>query len=152
MGLVITNIINSKLINPNPNPNPNSNSNSSAHLPSQWAIIFSDILYKLGWPAGVYDNKSGSKSEVKLEIEINPNIINSYDFQAINQFNKCLSKLVELDVISGSVSMQYIFLELEKLLNNTVFQIETDDNKIDILGMLEGAGLKYDHLWLLDFY
>lgn len=102
------------------------------NLPSKWAVIFSEFLSELGWPAD------------------NQNNINSLEYQALGQLQKNLSKLNLLDKLFGSTTAKKTYKELKLLLNNASFQIETDNNKIDILGMLEGAGLIYDELWLFN--
>lgn len=101
-------------------------------LPSQWAIILSNLLASLSWPAGATN-------------------INSLEFQAINQWQGALGQLVLLDPIFGSKSITFVYKELKLLLGATPFQIQTDDNRIDILGMLEGAGVQYNKLWLFGF-
>ncbi|MBP9722802.1 MAG: PD-(D/E)XK nuclease family protein [Gammaproteobacteria bacterium] len=111
---------------------------TSLKLPSEWAVLLFEILTDLGWP-------SGSHSQIKT---IKTNIINSQEYQAIRQFQNCCYKLAELDKIYGSVKFKKIFHDIKNLLLNTPFQIETSKNTIDILGMLEGAGLSYNKLWI----
>ncbi len=111
------------------------------YLPSKWAKKFSNILSKLGWPSGV-----GLAPENNIFFNIS-----SLEFQAIQQFNSGLKQLYRLDNILGSTTGKKIYYELNNLLKNTIFQIQTDNTKIDILGMLEGAGINFDKLWLFNF-
>lgn len=99
-------------------------------LPSAWAKNLWALLANLGWPAD------------------ETNKINSLEYQAIMQLQKCCYRLAELDKILGSVSFHKICVELKNLLQEVPFQIETNKNSIDILGMLEGAGLFYNQLWI----
>ena len=104
--------------------------NTDSKLPSQWIIAISQILITLGWPAN-----AGTT-------------INSFEYQAIMQWQSCLQELALLDKIYGSMTLSKLFAELKSLADNRPFQIETNKNTIDVLGMLEGAGLKYDKLWI----
>ncbi len=99
-------------------------------LPSAWAKNIWVLLANLGWPVG------------------EANKINSLEYQAIMQLQKCCYRLSELDKLLGSVSFNKICVELKNLLQDVPFQIETNKNSIDILGMLEGAGLFYNKLWI----
>lgn len=117
-------------------------SNDKLKLPSQWAIVLSRMLYNLGWPAGVVSDNNNEN------ISYN---INSLEFQAIQQFNFKLQQVFRLDKILGSINSKKLYYELNNLIRNTTFQIQTDNTKIDILGMLEGAGIYFDKLWLFNF-
>ena len=108
-------------------------------LPSQWVSLFSEILISMGWPAG--QNIEESNTGIN---------INSTEFQAITQFQMSLQQIKQLDPIWGSKPANIVFNELKNLLEHTPFQIQTDQNQIDILGMLEGAGIKYSKLWLFN--
>lgn len=110
-------------------------------LASSWAQIFSEVLYSIAWPGGCNEQY----------LEARKNNINSAEFQAITQFNSCLSRLHELDKIKGSIKSSDCLLLIKNLLQNTPYQIQTDQNKIDIFGMLEGAGINYNSLWLFNF-
>lgn len=111
-------------------------------LPSNWAYIYSQILLDIGWPAGLGAVANNSSEKYSAEN------ISSVIYQAIACLQNCLQQISLLDNIYGSVTANQIYKDLKDLLNNTPFQIETDQNIIDILGMLEGAGINYDKLWL----
>jgi ATP-dependent helicase/nuclease subunit B len=113
-------------------------------LPSNWSQLFSKLLLDLGWPAGHSDLIDINNKLYKLQN------ISSVVYQAIGQWHNCLQQLFLLDNIYGSVAVAHLFKDFKELLDNTPFQIQTDQNKIDILGMLEGAGIHYDKLWLFN--
>lgn len=98
--------------------------------PSQWAVHFSNLLAAMGWPG-----------ERELD---------SQEFQAVGHWNEQLDALASLDGIIPACGIGEAMDLLSRLCARTVFQPETCDSPIQILGVLEAAGLGFDHLWIAD--
>tara|TARA_R110002072_G_scaffold97972_6_gene215583 strand:- start:9818 stop:12466 length:2649 start_codon:yes stop_codon:yes gene_type:complete len=100
------------------------------YYPSEYSKIFMDIVNSLGWPGTIRN-------------------ISSEEYQAIQSFQKALYEINKLDIILNKIGITEYFTILKNLLNNTEFQIEVSHPKINVLGILEGAGLEFDNLWFM---
>ena len=98
------------------------------HIPSQWTVLFSECLQVLGWP--------GSSS------------LGSVEYQQVEHWAQALKQLGELDRVCGALDFRAALQQLAQLAADTVFQPRTSDSNIQVLGLLEGAGLQFDHLWV----
>lgn len=98
-------------------------------LPSYWAHNLSKLLKDIGW-----------LSHIKL---------NSYEFQALKAWNSLLEEFAGLDDIIGSIGRVEAISRLLSIAANTMHQPETPDSRVQVLGLLESAGLSFDHIWLL---
>lgn len=96
--------------------------------PAEWAILFHEVLGELGWPGvGRLDSES---------------------FQLINRWREILNELARLDLVAPSMSAGMAIGRLELMAADTVFQAESGDAAIQLLGPLEAAGAEFDALWL----
>ena len=95
---------------------------------SQWADIFKDYLELLGWPG--------------------PSTLQSIEYQQREQWYKLLESFCCLDSLDISIDFNGAVKQLILLAGNTVFHQQTADAPIQILGMLEGSGLRFDQLWI----
>lgn len=98
--------------------------------PSQWAVHFSNLLAAMGWPG-----------ERELD---------SQEYQAVGHWNEQLDALASLDGIIPACGIGEAMDLLGRLCARTVFQPETCDSPVQILGVLEAAGLGFDHVWIAD--
>ncbi len=96
--------------------------------PSQWLKVFEQALQTSGWPG--------------------PRPIDSVEFQQIEAFHQSLSMFQQLDDVSGDIGFNRALELLEAQLRLDVFQQQSFDGPIHILGALEGAGLSFDQLWV----
>ena len=94
-----------------------------------WQELFSKQLEALGWP--------GSRE------------IDSVEYQQLEHWQQLLEQFVSLATVSGPISLNTALKQLERLAQTTPFQAETEDSPLQILGLLEGAGLRFDHLWMM---
>ncbi|WIO75518.1 PD-(D/E)XK nuclease family protein [Porticoccaceae bacterium LTM1] len=78
-----------------------------------------------------------------------PRPIDSIEFQQRNHWRKLLEQFEALGAVAPPVSFAQAFKQLERLAQTTPFQAETEDSPLQILGLLEGAGLRFDHLWMM---
>ena len=98
--------------------------------PSQWANYFSELLLALGWP--------GERS------------LNSEEYQVIqNCWLPLLSEFSRLDTTLPIQNQQKALHYLTQMAQNTIFQSQTPEAPIQILGTLEAAGLAFDQSWVM---
>jgi len=104
--------------------------NNFRFYPSEYSKIFMNLANTLGWPGTIRD-------------------ISSEEYQAIQSFQGALYELNKLDIILNKIDITEYFIILKNYLSNLEFQIEVNDPKINILGILEGAGLELGNLWFM---
>ena len=99
--------------------------NESPHF---WAQHFSALLDAAGFP--------GERA------------IDSGEFQARAKFNEALTELSRLGIVAGKISIFEAMKRLRRICTETLFQPETPEAPIQVLGILESAGLEFDHVWV----
>jgi ATP-dependent helicase/nuclease subunit B len=97
--------------------------------PSAWAASFAEALAACGWPG--------------------PRSLSSEEFQAVTAQQKLLAGWVQFDGVLGALSLNEALARLGRLAAESVFQPETADTPIQVLGLLETSGLCFDHLWIM---
>jgi len=98
--------------------------------PGQWAGIFRNCLKAAGWP--------GDRT------------LSSHEFQARRAFNEVLDSLGRLDSLLGPLLFADATRRLTQLCRQRLFQPETRGRPvIQVLGVLESAGLGFDALWVM---
>jgi len=102
----------------------------SLRLPGEWAVSISKFLKNAEWPAG---RKS----------------LSSHQFQALESWNKCLDSLSSLDRILQKINRQQAVSHLTHIAGETQFQPQTHEEPIQVVGLLEAAGMEFDHLWIM---
>src|SRR6266852_3217217 len=100
----------------------------SQKTPAEWARHFSSVLEAAGLP--------GERA------------LDSDEFQTQAKWHEALGELSRLDRISKEMSFSQAFQTLRKICADTLFQPETPDTPIQVLGLLESAGVEFDHLWV----
>jgi exodeoxyribonuclease-5 len=99
-------------------------------LPGQWAGVFRACLKAAGWP--------GDRP------------LSSHEFQAHRAFGEVLDGLGRLDVLLGPLAFADAVRRLSQLCRQRLFQPETRGRPaIQVLGVLESAGLEFDALWVI---
>jgi probable DNA repair protein len=99
------------------------------HSPSFWVERILEQLSLLQWPG-----------ERKPDSE---------EFQQTQLWYKVLERFANFDQGVGKISYGAAISYLLKLASTTPFQAEVEDSPIQILGILEGAGLSFTHCWVL---
>lgn len=97
--------------------------------PSVWLDRFVDVLGTLGWPGDIAPD--------------------SVDFQAIEAWFQALEDLQGLDEIIGVVSWRSMLMLLNEHIAGLIFQPQTPELPIQILGVLESQGLTFNALRVL---
>lgn len=93
---------------------------------SDWASRFSDWLKLLGWPGKSVDTE---------------------EYQAFSAWLECLDDMQLLDD-GERVSVSVAVHVLQRLARERVFQLDTPDTPIQIMGRLESHGIAFDCLWV----
>jgi ATP-dependent helicase/nuclease subunit B len=97
--------------------------------PSAWLPVIQNLLKTIGWP--------GSRR------------LDSTEYQQVSQWQSALEQLCSLDNIMPSINFSQVIVHLRGILSRQVFQPQTVDSSLQVLGTLEAAGLQFSHLWLL---
>lgn len=95
--------------------------------PHEWARQFSALLDAAGFPGRSLD---------------------SAEYQARAKLNELLAELAKLERVAPKMSGARALARLRGLCAQTLFQPETPDAPIQVLGVLESAGLEFDALWV----
>ncbi len=95
---------------------------------SEWLPDIEKAMDSIGWPG-----------EGPLD---------SLEYQQVAAFYSLLDDFTALEAVTGQVNLQESISHLEQLCDKAVFQAETPDAPIQVLGLLEGAGLQFDAVWM----
>ena len=101
-------------------------------LPGVWAEEFAALLERCGWP--------GERS------------VGSREFQAVRHFKETLGQLAALDRVAAPMRRGEALSTLSRLAAEMIFQPEGAAGRIQVLGMLEAAGFRFDALWILGLH
>jgi probable DNA repair protein len=96
--------------------------------PHDWGRHFTGLLRAAGFP--------GERS------------LDSDEFQAQAKFNETLAEFARLERVAARMSNREAIGNLRRLCADTLFQPESPDAPIQVLGVLESAGLAFDALWV----
>ncbi|TAK84083.1 MAG: PD-(D/E)XK nuclease family protein [Betaproteobacteria bacterium] len=100
----------------------------SRQSPGAWARHFSALLEAAGFP--------GERA------------LDSEEFQTRAKWHETLGELAKVDRVCKEISIHEVFPMLKRLCADTPFQPESPEAPIQILGVLESAGLRFDCLWV----
>lgn len=93
-----------------------------------WSKHFSRLLEIFGWPG--------------------QRILNSEEYQQVVRWQHLLHEFTSLDIVNSEIDLQTAFRHLDQLANRTQFQSKTEEAPIQLLGVLESAGIMFDSLWV----
>ncbi len=94
-----------------------------------WSEHWKNCLKAIGWPGG--------------------QALASEDYQLFEKFKDTLDEFAQLDIFSETISLTTAINLLKQLFQDNLFQAEGSNAPIQILGVLECAGLYFDHMWIL---
>ena len=99
-------------------------------LPGVWATLFQRALLAANWP--------GDRA------------LSSHEFQAHRAFLEVLDSFGRFDALLGPLGLNEAVRRLSQLCRQRIFQPETVGRPaIQVLGVLESAGLEFDALWVM---
>ena len=96
---------------------------------SNWATFFTDILEGLGWPGG--------------------RPLSSIEYQQRKQFFITLEAFSKFDNLNIKTYFGEAKTTLEAMLANHIFHPQSPDAPLQVLGLLEASGLRFDSIWVL---
>jgi probable DNA repair protein len=99
-----------------------------ASSPHDWARHFTRVLEAAGFPG--------------------ERVLDSDEFQARAKFEDALSEFARLAVVSPKMGFPAAISHLTYQCENTLFQPESPDAPVQVLGVLESQGLEFDALWV----
>ena len=99
---------------------------------SQWRAFFERSLSDLGWPG-----------QHKLD---------TFEYQQREHWQRLLEQFCRLDNLGIEVGLTTARKHLVQMAQDAVFHPQTGDAPLQILGLLEGAGLKFDQLWIVGMH
>jgi probable DNA repair protein len=96
--------------------------------PSAWSAAFSQLVRASGWP--------GRRT------------LSSVEFQVVEAWKDLLAEFARLDSVLGELDFPAALSRLERLATDTGFGAEEQDEPVQILGILEASGARFDALWV----
>jgi ATP-dependent helicase/nuclease subunit B len=100
--------------------------------PSGWAIHFSRCLDLLGWP--------GDRP------------LSSAEYQTVLAWREQLAGLATLDAVQPRMRRAAALDKLKRMTEAAIFQPEGEPAPVQVLGLLEAAGERFDALWVLGLH
>ena len=98
-------------------------------MPSQWVPVLTALLAAAGWP--------GNRPH------------DSHEHQALEHWRDLLGELRRYDAVTGVVAIDDIVARVQTMARATIFQPQAPMVPVQIVGLLEASGLRFDHLWVL---
>lgn len=95
----------------------------------EWVEHFHTLLLSIGWP--------GERT------------FNSTEYQQVQKLFAIMQALPQQVLQDEPISYQQALQQLNKTVRNTLFEIQSHDGTIQVLGLLEAAGLNADHIWVM---
>ncbi len=100
--------------------------------PGEWAEHFTDWLKVAGW--------AQARS------------LSSEEYQAVEAWKEVMTVFGSLDIVQDSLTEKEAIYRLEHLARERVFQPETEDAPVQVIGMLEVSGLCFDYVWVMGLH
>jgi len=98
--------------------------------PGVWCECFANLLRDIGWP--------GERA------------LASREYQAIKSWQEnVLEQIPHLDALGQPMSRQRVLSLVQRLSHETEFQIEAPTGPVQVVGLLESTGLRFEHLWVM---
>jgi probable DNA repair protein len=99
---------------------------------SDWSRSVDHLLEAYGWP--------GDRTP------------NSEEFQIIAEWRSLLSSLASLDLTAPPLNLAQVIDWLRQQTAATRFQVEDEGAPVQVMGMLEASGLRFDRLWIIGLH
>ena len=100
-----------------------------AHSPRRWSEAFHEALALAGFP--------GERAA------------DSTEHQTLAKWHEALAQLARLERVVERLGFGEALARLRRIAGQTLFQPETPEVPVHVLGVLEAAGLEFDHLWVM---
>ena len=106
---------------------------------SAWAESFNRLLLSLGWPL----SEDFPQQSVQDQ---------AYNWQALQSWRDGLRELASLDATTNGLERKTAIIQLKQICRERVFQAHTPNARIQVLGLYEVNGLRFDHLWVVGLH
>jgi probable DNA repair protein len=100
----------------------------SRAMPAVWAERMDTLLTAVGW---------GRETAMDSET-----------WQLVNAWRNVLNQFAATGPVSGPVSGHGAVAQVAAIARETLFQPESDDEAVQVMGMLEASGMTFDALWI----
>src|SRR3990167_811421 len=100
-------------------------------LANQWATLFMQLLQILGWP--------GERS------------MNSQEYQITHTWLERMAEYNTLDHVLPPQDFEHALHQLIQMTKRTIYQPQSPEVSVQILGVLEAIDLPFDYLWIMNF-
>lgn len=98
-------------------------------LPAAWAERIDALLTEAGWAGdGALDSES---------------------WQLVNAWRSVLNQFAATGAVSGPVTGHAAVAQVGAIARDTLFQPESDEDNVQVMGMLEASGMSFDALWIV---
>ena len=101
----------------------------ATRAPGDWARAFSEALSLLGFP--------GERA------------LDSTEYQTLKKWHEVVARFACLDRVLGTLRFEEALARLGRMAAETLFQPETPEVPVQVLGLIEAAGMTFDHLWVM---
>ncbi len=78
--------------------------------------------------------------------------LNSTEYQTAEAWNELLGEFVRLDTVSSRMSYQTACRSLRQLISERVFQPQSSEVPVQVLGVMEASSLEFDYLWVMGMH
>jgi probable DNA repair protein len=102
---------------------------SALRAPGDWARAFTEALSLLGFP--------GERG------------LDSAEYQTLQKWHEVVARFAALDRVAGAMRFDAALAQLGRMAAGTLFQPETPEVPVQVLGVVEAAGMTFDHLWVM---
>jgi probable DNA repair protein len=75
--------------------------------------------------------------------------LDSSEYQTLKKFHEAIAGFAALDRVAGRMRFADARERLQRIAADTLFQPEAPEVPIQVLGILEAAGMEFDHLWVM---
>lgn len=126
---------------------------------SYWAESLDRLLAGMGWPLTA-QNTAGNATQNNLQSSPQNATQNapqktdwrSEDWQALQSWRDALSELASLDATQPAMGLGTAIGQLKQICRDKIFQAKTAAATIQVLGLYEVNGLRFDHLWVVGLH
>ncbi|NGY04476.1 PD-(D/E)XK nuclease family protein [Solimonas terrae] len=101
---------------------------SRRQTPAEWNETFTNFLDAAGWPG--------------------PRAIDSEEFQILARWREVLVDFGRVERVLGRIPLSAAVAALRELTERTLFQPQSGDTRVQVMGQLEAQGLSFDALWV----
>lgn len=103
-------------------------SHSASAGPAEWAKRIDAALTAARWPGDA--------------------ALDSSEFQLVNRWRELLNEFARIEAVAHSLELTEVCQRLTALAADTLYQPESGEGLVRVLGMLEAAGMEFDFIWI----